>query len=808
MLASDYHTPHGTASPDAGAAAREAAAEYVRRGFAPVPVPHREKRPTLPEWQKLRLTLADIPQYFNGREQNIGLILGIGPGGGLVDVDLDAPEAVAAARELLPDTAFRYGRASKPASHAMYVCEPVPLTKQYKCPLSGASLVELRGVSRKGETGAQTIVPPSTHPSGEPVRFEPGCRPEPARVAAADLERAVARVAAAALLARHWPGEGSRNQAFLALAGLLARTGWSEAEAAQFARAIYRALWGAAADLRQADAEVAHTFERFRQGGELTGYPTLAELIPERVLKAALRWLGIDASTAPQAQRVVQPTGADKIEIELRVDALAEIAAECERVLAEAEDSDIYQQSGRLVCPVREPTPDGGATYGLVTLDADDVLLRLHERFRFVKLKPVKGGVERMPTDIPQALPRLMLARRGRWTYRYLRGVVSVPVIRPDGSIAIEEGYDPATGLLLTNLPEGLSIPERPTQADAVQALRVLAELLREFPFESETDAAAALSALLSAVLRPSLGPVPLHLFTAPVAGSGKTYLFEVAGALATGMRPPVLAAAGLNSEELDKRLAAALLAGRTIVCIDNIEGTLHSSLLCQAVAAAGRIEVRRLGSYDSPQVESVAAYFATGNNVNVGGDLLRRVIPVRLDPRCERPELRTFDFDPLRAVLEDRGRYLAACFTIALAYQAAGMPDKLPPLASFGRWNDLVRSALYWLTRHDCAAGMEALRHEDPALEAAGALLQAWHETLGSEPVPIKALFEAAGQPGHEALRDALLAVCGKNGQLDGKRLGYWLRTWKNRIVSHLLLEPAGEDAHAKARCWRVREA
>jgi hypothetical protein len=48
----------------------------------------------------------------------------------------------------------------------------------------------------------------------------------------------------------------------------LARTGWSEAEAAQFARAIYRALWGAAADLRQAEAEVAHTFERFREGGE------------------------------------------------------------------------------------------------------------------------------------------------------------------------------------------------------------------------------------------------------------------------------------------------------------------------------------------------------------------------------------------------------------------------------------------------------------------------------------------------------------------------------------------------------------
>jgi putative DNA primase/helicase len=164
--------------------------------------------------------------------------------------------------------------------------------------------------------------------------------------------------------------------------------------------------------------------------------------------------------------------------------------------------------------------------------------------------------------------------------------------------------------------------------------------------------------------------------------------------------------------------------------------------------------------------------------------------------------------FRPAAAVLENRGRYLAACFTIPLAYQAAGMPDKLPPLASFERWSDLVRSALHWLTQRDCSDGMEALRHEDPALEAAGALLQAWHETLGSDPLPIKALIEEASREGREALRDTLLAVCGKNGQPDSKRLGYWLRTWKNRIIGGLLLEPAGEDAHTKARCWRVREA
>jgi hypothetical protein len=99
----------------------EAAAEYARRGSAPVLVSHREKPPVLPEWQKLRLTLADIPQYFNGRGQNVGLLLGVG---GLTDVDLDASEAAAAARELLPDTERRAGavRAWLPARACACFC--------------------------------------------------------------------------------------------------------------------------------------------------------------------------------------------------------------------------------------------------------------------------------------------------------------------------------------------------------------------------------------------------------------------------------------------------------------------------------------------------------------------------------------------------------------------------------------------------------------------------------------------------------------------------------------------------------------
>jgi len=95
--------------------ALRAAESYVRRGFAVVPVPHGKKGPKLEGWEGLRLTSAELPDYFNGKPQNIGLILGE-PSSGLVDVDLDAEEATKVAGRFLPPTVTS-GRESSPHSH-------------------------------------------------------------------------------------------------------------------------------------------------------------------------------------------------------------------------------------------------------------------------------------------------------------------------------------------------------------------------------------------------------------------------------------------------------------------------------------------------------------------------------------------------------------------------------------------------------------------------------------------------------------------------------------------------------------------
>jgi hypothetical protein len=95
-------------------ARQRAAALYIERGAAVIPVPRGSKDPGRDGWQNMRITAQDVPRYWtNG--QNVGLLTGE-PSGWLVDVDLDVQEAVEIAGRFLPQT-LTSGRESRPHSH-------------------------------------------------------------------------------------------------------------------------------------------------------------------------------------------------------------------------------------------------------------------------------------------------------------------------------------------------------------------------------------------------------------------------------------------------------------------------------------------------------------------------------------------------------------------------------------------------------------------------------------------------------------------------------------------------------------------
>ena len=155
-----------------GRAVLDHARAYLRRSWSVVPIPYRSKNPGFKGWERLRLAEADLPQYFNSAPQNIGLLTGE-PSGWVVDVDLDHPRAVELADEFLPPTPAVFGRPGKPRSHRLYRVTGPVATKKKKSKSAGM-ILELRS------TGCQTVVPPSTHESGEPITWETeGAEPAP-----------------------------------------------------------------------------------------------------------------------------------------------------------------------------------------------------------------------------------------------------------------------------------------------------------------------------------------------------------------------------------------------------------------------------------------------------------------------------------------------------------------------------------------------------------------------------------------------------------------------------------------------------
>lgn len=170
---------------------KNSALEYIRRGWAPIDIPFRQKAPTRNGWQQLRMNDALAQVLFNGTVKNIGVILGE-PSGWLVDVDLDHPKAVQLAGTYLPDTAAVFGRPGKRSSHRLYRASRPVATHQRKHDALGM-IVELRS------TGGQTVFPPSTHPSGEKIEWESGG--DPVVVDPDDLRRYVDELADAVLRA-------------------------------------------------------------------------------------------------------------------------------------------------------------------------------------------------------------------------------------------------------------------------------------------------------------------------------------------------------------------------------------------------------------------------------------------------------------------------------------------------------------------------------------------------------------------------------------------------------------------------------
>lgn len=266
------------------------------RGWVPIPL-NEHKAPVGERWTETRWnTYTAIEEEF-ATATNLGVLLGT-PSGNLVDVDIDSPTArrIANQLDLLPPTPVESGHAGGPRSHRWYVVPDPPPTQALRGVREDGradTIVEIRS------TGAQTMIPPSTHSEHGRVTWtsngltvDMADLPEPATVESVRILVNVHLLALLTVLVDHWPGEGARHDAHLRLAGgllITARDGEPNRFWTDRAEGLLRVLADLTHDreARNREAGVESTIDAIQRGRRVQGWPSLAELIGEGAVERA-----------------------------------------------------------------------------------------------------------------------------------------------------------------------------------------------------------------------------------------------------------------------------------------------------------------------------------------------------------------------------------------------------------------------------------------------------------------------------------------------------------------------------------------
>jgi hypothetical protein len=613
------------------------------------------------------LSEADLDQAFPDGPTNLGVLLGA-PSGGLVDVDLDTPEACAVADAFLPATGCRFGRPSAPDAHRLYAVDDPPATAKYRDPTDPdggdrVMLAELRS------TGTQTLIPPSVHPSGEAIAWS--ADGDPARVDGADLVAAVGKVAAAALLARRWPGEGSRQDAALALAGGLARAGW-EAEALAAFVALVAATAGDEEAAKRA-AVARDSAATVVAGRPATGWPSLAELVGDKVVSKVRAWLGATgagpakagagaADREPsQASVLVDLALSSGVEVfhDAQGDPYAAFPADGHRETLPLRSRTVRHYLARLFFGARRKAPGTQALLDALQVLDGEARFAGPEHPVAVRLADHDGVLY---LDLGDRAWRVAAIRPGRWE---LLPPERVPVRfrRPRG---------------LLPLPD-------PVRGGCIGALRPLLSLAEEDDF-------LLLVAWLLGCLYPRGPRVVLQLLGEQ--GSAKSTLARLLRSLVDPNTVPLRAQ---PKDEGDLLIAAI---NGAVVALDNLSEIPRplSDALCR-LATGGGLSKRELYT-DAEEVllDAKRPVLLTAiAEVVTASDLLDRTVTVTLVPIP--PEDRRTEAAVEAMAAAVRPRVLGALLDAAagLAALPTLVLDRKPRMADFATWVEAAAPALGW---------------------------------------------------------------------------------------------------------------
>lgn len=439
-------------------------------------------------------------------------------------------------------------------------------------------------------------------------------------------------------------------------------------------------------------------------------------------------------------------------------------------------------------------------------LGADNLRAHIADQFRTYRMVKIGSG-DTAKWDERRSVPAKVtcstLLGRKDWDLPVLRGIVTSPVLRPDGRLLQTAGYDEDTGLYLVPRLPLEAVPDAPSDEQVAAAREMLlGEVLCDFPFVADSDRAQYVALLLSPIIRPMVPvPTPLGVITATAPGSGKGYLSEVLAHL-YGFS---MLSWSENDAELRKAITTQLVdRGDPVISFDNMpNGSIVKSPILAGLLTAREWTDRLLGANSSVSVPNDRLWIMTGNSLRTGGDIARRALWVRLDPDCPRPDQRTkFKIGDLMEWLEtgdNGGRLLHALLVLVTKWAAEGAPRKRIAWGGYGPWASAMAGLLELIDISGFGADRQETNQRDSDDEEWEPLFEKWFEIYRDRLM----------RTGDILATDPIAALIPRNrkGEIPAStQFGQWLKEREGRYVGAYKVVSVRDD-HTKQKSWSARK-
>lgn len=363
---------------------------------------------------------------------------------------------------------------------------------------------------------------------------------------------------------------------------------------------------------------------------------------------------------------------------------------------------------------------------GVKLIDVDQDVLAAHI-IDFMDYKVVdKLTGEVRHERVPQALIRDLSKRRVK-TWPVVHRLAHTPIVDDAGNQVETKGYIPEMKIYLDPTVEYIPLPDEVTPEIVGEAIDIILEPIRDFPFADygsdsmkpitlkETDSdghpypnldrgvssrAHAFCFIIQPLARHFIdGACPAYVIDKPTPGTGAGYFVDVAYIIATGGRA-VAQTMSHQDEEFRKAITAALRDGSPIVFIDNINRKITSGDLASALTS-GTWQDRILGQSNVTKIPIKNTWVLAGNNMDFTPEILRRLIPIRLDSNTQRPAFdrpaSMFKHNPLQDyVLENRASLVWAVNVLIKNWVDKGKPLYTErTFNSFDKWARIMGGVL-----------------------------------------------------------------------------------------------------------------